>query len=341
MKPKLVNYFLPLIFIITGCGNHKEAAETETVSKVTVEKIASYNGMADNCYTGVVEEKNNIHLSFFSTGTITGIFVSEGQQVKKGHLIAQLDDSNAKNYYEISLLQEHKAQDAYNRIKPMYDNGSIPAIKMVEAETGLKQAKENTKMARKNLKENRLYAPSDGTIGKIYLTSGMNTGPGAMVLDLLNINTVYVKMPVPEDEIVNIKKEMSALVNIPAMKITLNGKVKEIGVVADLLSHSYPVKVEIENEGLKIRPGMVCSVSINSKSDRTGFFISSKSLQKDIHGHQFVYVLDGLNRAIKKEVKTIMLVDDKVLVSGDLHVNELVVVSGQEKLKPQMKVRII
>lgn len=341
LKTNTINYFIPFLLLTAGCGERKESTEAETAIKVTTESVTSYNGSITTSYSGVVEEKSNTHLSFFSAGTITEILIKEGQQVRKGDLIARLDAASPSNAYKIALLQEQKAQDAYNRLKPMNENGSLPPIKMVEAETGLNQAKANTAIAKKNVEENNLYATSNGTIGKIYLTQGMNTGPGVTVVDLLEINTVYVKIPVPEDEISSLKQNIKATVSIPAISKKSIGEVKEIGVTADLLSHSYPVKIEISNPDLLIKPGMVCSVTIDSESNKTGFLISGKALQKDINGNQFVYVVDGKNKANKKIVKTISLIENKVLVEGEIKEGDLIIVSGQEKLKPQMSVNII
>lgn len=341
LKTTTITYFIPFLLLTTGCGEQEKSIEAETAIKVTTESVTSYSGLITTSYSGVVEEKNNTRLSFFSAGTITEILVKEGQQVRKGALIARLDAASTSNAYKIALLQEQKAQDAYNRLKPMYENGSLPPIKMVEAETGLNQAKANTEIAKKNVEENNLYATSNGTIGKIHFTPGMNTGPGITVVDLLEINTVYVKIPVPEDEISSLKQNTKASVTIPAISKKSIGEVKEISVTADPLSHSYPVKIEITNTDLLIKPGMVCSVTIDSKSHKTGFLISGKALQRDTNGNQFVYLIGDENKANKKLVKTISLIENKVLVEGEIKEGDLIIVSGQEKLKPQMPVNII
>jgi membrane fusion protein (multidrug efflux system) len=342
MRKSISFYNLFLLTLMMGCGikTHNNS-EPETAIKVTAERIASFNGSFSTSYSGVIEEKKNTHLSFLTTGTISAILVHEGQQIKKGHLVATMEAASATNAYKIALAQEQKAQDAYERIKPMYENGTLPPIKMVDAETGLNQAIANTAIAKKNAEDNNLYAPSSGTIGKIHLTSGMNTGPGTPVLDILDITRVYIKIPVPEDEISKFRRGINASVFIPAISKNLLGEVKEIGVVADLLSHTYPLLIQVDNSDLVARPGMVGSVIISSESDKTGLLIPSIALQEDINGSQFVYVLDEKNRAEKKLVRTISLMQDKVLVEGEINESDLIVVSGQQKLKPQMIVEIV
>lgn len=334
--------FLAVIITVAGCENKKaETVKTSTALKVVTERAVSYNGSVTTSYSGVVEEKKSISVSFLAAGTIEQILVQEGQQVKKGSLIARMNGTSAQNTYQIALLEQQKAQDAYNRMQPMYENGTLPPVKMVEVETGLNQAKANTAIAKKNWQETNLYAPSGGTVGKIHFTSGMNVAPGVPVLDLLTITTVYIKIPVPEDEISNIKKGVKASVSIPAIPINAVGDVKEIGVSADVLSHTYPVKIEIANPRLLIKPGMVCSVTIGSTSHKTGFLVSGKALQKDVNGNQYVYVADEKRRATKRFVRTISLVEERVLIEGDIQQGEIIIIAGQEKLAPQMAVEII
>ncbi|WP_157627190.1 efflux RND transporter periplasmic adaptor subunit [Spirosoma luteum] len=334
--------FLALIVTMAGCENKKAVTvKTATALKVLTERAVPYNGLLTTSYSGVVEEKNSVSVSFLAAGTIEQLLVQEGQLIKKGELIARMNGTSARNTYQIALLEQQKAQDAYNRLKPMYENGTLPPVKMVEVETGLNQAKANTAIARKNWQETNLYAPSGGTIGKIHFSSGMNVAPGVPVLDLLSISTVYIKIPVPEDEISKIKKGVKASVSIPAIPIHAVGDVKEIGVSADVLSHTYPVKIEIANPRLLIKPGMVCSVTVSSTSLKTGFLVSGKALQKDVNGNQYVYVVDEKSIAIKRFVRTISLVEERVLIEGDIQQGDTIIIAGQEKLASQMAVEII
>lgn len=340
MKIKIttISIFFPLLILIAGCRDEKEVGET--VYKVQVERIVPYDGLITSSYTGVVEEKQKTPLSFLTIGTIQKIYVHEGQQIHQGMLIASIDASSSKNYYEMALAQEQKAQDAYNRFKPLYEKGTIPQIQMVEIQTALNQAKSNCEIAKKNMNDNNLYTPFGGTIGKIHLTQGMNTAPGVSVVDLLDINAIFVKISVPEDEISRFEKGVKAQVSIPAISEKRVGVVTEIGVTADLISHTYSVKIEINNSELSVKPGMVCTAMVDGESNKTGFLISARALQKDLSGNQYLFVVDPKNRVSKILVQTIALVDDKVLVSGNLTRDAYVVVAGQEKLKPNVKVSI-
>ncbi|OYX91071.1 MAG: efflux transporter periplasmic adaptor subunit, partial [Sphingobacteriia bacterium 35-40-5] len=70
-----------------------------------------------------------------------------------------------------------------------------------------------------------------------------------------------------------------------------------------------------------------------------GFLISNKALQQDLQGNQFVYVIEN-NTAQKREVKTIALIDKKILVSGNLKEGDEIIIAGQDKLRQSSLINI-
>jgi len=335
MKTQNIYLYLALPIIMGACsGKSKPAIEDKdsVAFNVQTEKVIAYQGMSKISYSGVVEAKLSTPLSFANMGSVVEVLVDEGQNVSKGQLLARLNSSNAENTYQLALQKQQQAEDAYKRLKPMNDNGSIPDIKMVEVETGLNQAKSAVAIAKKSIEDCSLYSPANGVIGKRFIQPGMNILPGVFAFDLLDISSVFVKIPVPENEIIEIKKNANATVEIAAVNQTLRGSIKEIGVSADILSHTYPVKIEVNNSSDIVKPGMVCSVSLESQTNSSGFLISNKALQQDVSGKQFVYISKNY-KAKKQEVKTIALVGQQVLVSGNLNEGDDIIVSGQNKLQ--------
>lgn len=336
--------YMPLILALAliGCNSSSEKKEgnnSSTVINVTTSIITNYQGENNRNYSGVIEAKNTLPLSFATSGTVTKVLVGEGQWVKKGQLLATVDCTNARNLYTLANSKYEQAQDAYNRLKPMKENGTLPEIKWIEVETGLSQAKAASSIAKKGMSDCNLYAPTSGVIGKKRIQVGMNVIPINPALDILNITNVNVKASVPENEINLLKKGDTATIHIAAINKVFKGTIKEIGVSADMFSHSYPVKIEIQNLKNNIKPGMVCSVKIKSKNNNEGFLISNKTLQNDLEG-QFVYV-ENKSKAYKKRVTTIELIEKNVLVQGELKEGDKVITSGQQKLQEAASINIL
>lgn len=340
---KIVNC---LIFIgtisLVGCSPNEKvkSSNAEDALSVQTEKIRRYSGVIESSYSGVVEAQKTTALSFSTMGMVTDVLVEEGQTVKKGQLLAKIDSYSASNAYQMAWVNQQQAEDAYRRMKPMKDNGTLPEIKWVEIETGLAKAKSAVALAKKNLHDCNLYSPVNGVIGKKNIQPGMNVLPGSTALEILNIATVYIKIPVPENEINNYKKGDGAVVMIEAAQKNTTGIIKEIGVTADILSHTYPLLIEVQNIDGLIKPGMIGSVNISNQMNQSGFLISNKALQKDISGEQIVFVVKE-GKAQKIRVKTIALIKNKVVVQGNLDEYTSVIVSGQQKLNSNSLIKKI
>lgn len=320
------------ITMLTSCSQNGETSKEQTQAfTVQTEKAMIYDGEIQLGYSGVVEAKKVTTLSFSTMGSVTEILVEEGQKVNKGQLLAKSNAANAQSAYQAAMASQQQAEDAYKRLKPMKENGTLPEIKWVEVETGLAQAQAAVAITQKTIQDCNLYAPENGVVGRKYIQSGMNVIPGNPVIELLNIQSVYIKIPVPEREVNLFKKGDTAQIYIAAIDKTVTGTIMEIGVSADVLSHTYPIRIEVINTDGIIKPGMVCAVKTTAKATSTGILLSNKALQKDASGQQFIYINKG-GKAIKKNVQTLSLIDNKVLVQGDLKEEDQIVVSGQQKL---------
>lgn len=315
-----------------------QSAKANTVN-VEVTQASLYNGKNKLVYSGVVEAKQSTPLSFKTAGTVVAVLVHEGQYVKKGQLLAKLDAANQQSAYELALQTQLQAQDAYDRMLPMHENGTLPEIQWVEVQTGLSQAKIATDLAKRNIADVELYAPKSGVIGTKDIELGVNILPSVTAFTLLDINSVYVNIPVPENEVSKLKKGQSTEVEIAAIDTRVQGKVELIGVAADLIAHTYPVKILINNSNHQLKPGMVCQAKIDGDNDLKGYLVSNKVLQRDARGGQFVYVLQN-EKAEPRAVETIDYVGELALVNG-VSEKDVLIISGQHKLSQGASVNVI
>jgi len=243
----------------------------------------------------------------------------------------------------MSLASQKQAEDAYKRLLPMFKNGNLPEIKLVEVETGLQQAKSATLIAKKNLDDCNLYSPVDGIVGKRSIEPGMSAIPNYTSITLVKIEKVFARVPVSESEISSIKNGDKAKIKIGALSNSeFTGTVEEIGVMADPIAHTYKIKIGIVNTNRQIKPGMICNVTIykNKTNEAAGLFIPSRAVLVDEQGDNFVYVVDN-NKAVRKYVKTGKLLKNGVEITEGLNDGEQIVVAGQQKLVDNSSIRIV
>lgn len=346
MKKRIIwlgGIMLLVSVLAAGCKNSSAGKPEDTDINVETERVKAADGSEIIAYSGTIEESESIPLSFESVGNVSKVFVVEGQSVKKGQLLAVLNDANMRHAYEMSLATAKQAEDAYRRLTPMYKNGNLPAVKMVEIETQLQQAKSAAAISKKSLNDCRLYAPVAGIVGKKGINAGMGVMPGFAAITIVKIEKVYACISVAENEISSIRKGKKASVKIGALNNAIvSGTVEEIGVMADPLSHTYKVKIAIANSGRKLKPGMICETVLENQSASAGLQISNQAVMVDEKGGKFVYAFDeNSNRAVKKYISTGKLLRDGVEVTGGLNSGDQIIITGQQKLTDNSPVKIV
>ena len=254
-----------LIILLMSCSGQKDKSTEERVIPVKVVEITGSSLVDGQNYVGTVEEMSASSLSFQVMGNVQEILVREGQKVHKGQLLALLNRATLQDTYDASRASLVQAQDAYDRMKTLYENKSLPEIKWVEVQSKLQQAQSMESIARKNLEDASLYAPFDGVIGKRNVEAGENVQPGKPVFTLLDVGTVNIKIAVPEKEIPFIDHRKAAITVAALGGRLFEGMVTEKGITANPVSHTYEARIKLDNRDGALLPGMVrrCAIIVS------------------------------------------------------------------------------
>lgn len=315
-----------------GCKGDEKARTAEPI-KVVVQSVATLSADGLRQYSGTVEEESGSALSFATAGTVQRIMVSEGQMVRAGQLVAEVDPQSARNAYEATLASRRQAEDAYVRMKQLHDAGSLPEIQWVEVQSKLKQAVSAEQIAKKSLGDCKLYAPISGYVSAKPVEVGQNVVPGMTVAKIVKIDRVKVKLSVPEEEIASVRNGQTVTVSVAALgNRTFTGRIVEKGVEANALSRSYDVKAIVQNGSHELLPGMVCDASIdNGQTEATALMLPAKIVQIDVDNRPFVWTAVG-GKAKKAYIGTGESVGDNVIITNGLTAGDKVIVAGQQKV---------
>lgn len=324
--------------VATGCTGKKGDHQKVEPIKVKVSKVQSYSSNDLQSYVGVVEEESAAALSFSVQGMVERIYVSEGQSVTKGQLLATLGKENLQSSYDAAVATLKQAQDAVNRLQQLYNNKSLPEIKYVEAQTKLEQARSMAEISKKNLSNVQLKAPFDGVIGKKYIEIGENAIPGNAAFNLLKIGSVKVKVAIPEDEISNITLGRVATVDIPAANaLGRSGKIVDKGISAHPISHSYDIKIALTNSNRELMPGMVCRVWLDKKESSTAIVLPNTAVQLSPDGKKYVWCIEN-GKAKAVTITTGALSEKGVTITAGLVPGAEVITDGYQKISEGMEV---
>jgi RND family efflux transporter MFP subunit len=333
---KKLIYTAMIIALMTSCGKPKTTLPNqEKTVKVSTAKVSTEKSSYSLRYSGTIEASQIIPLTFQTTGTIEKIYVEVGDIVKKGQLLATTDNSDALNIYNVTLAKYEQAKDAYNRLKSVHDQGSLPEIKWVEMESNMEQAKSSLELSKNNLDKCNLRAPVDGMVGRRNISPGQSAiGASLAPIELVQIENVLVKISVPENEIGKISKGQKATFSVSALEgKQFEGFVVNVSPVADVISRTYTVKIFVKNLKYELKPGMVCDVILNLNHETVSLVVPYKAVSKDTDGKTFVYVVsaDG-TRVIKQNVTVGNYRESGIEVLSGLTRGQVVVSAGCEKL---------
>ncbi len=326
--------FVGIIVLLSVCSCSRTPKATDApATRVITERVETTKQVGGRSYSGTVSESSGTVLSFSVAGTVCQIHVGVGDRVTKGELIATLDASNLEHTYQIALATLKQTQDAYDRMKLLHDSNSLPDIKWVEIENALSQAQNAAAIAKKGLDDANLYAPVSGYVSEKPVDIGMNVAPGMPVVKVVDINSVKVSIPVPEDEISNFANGSAAIISVGALNgKEFSGTMAEKGVVANPLSRTYEVKYEVRNPGGELLPGMICNVATASDSVCDIIAVPQDAVLLDADNQHFVWLASG-NKVEKRVVGVDgMTAGSRIIISSGLSVGDSIIVSGQQKV---------
>ena len=342
MKTKHILWLIPLL--LTACHDDPQQLKEkllggpseERVVPVGVQVIDEVSGIVSNTYPGYLEEGQSVEMAFKYGGTLQQLNVKQGSHVRKGQTLARVSSPQMESTKRSAQATLEQAQDAYDRLKKVHDNGSLPEIKWREMVANLEKAQSALDLANAMLADNTITAPFDGTIAAVNAEIGENITPLKPVIRIINTKGMAVKITVPENEIAKVQVGDTAEVVIPALgDKRLNGKVIEKSMTASLLTHSYPVKVLIEQPDKELTPGMIGKVVLKGDVSK-GIIIPANAILINQEG-KFVWVAED-SRATRRKITLAGYSGNGVIVSEGLKTGDVVIVEGYQKVSEGMKV---
>ncbi|ALJ06283.1 hypothetical protein APS56_14570 [Pseudalgibacter alginicilyticus] len=321
-----------LILLLVGCSDKKKTVKPTIIPKVTVKKIQTSSETEVLNYSGTIEADNTVSLGFSVPGRISKVYVQEGQKVKRGQLLAAIDQTTYKNAFDIANAGLEQANDNFNRLHSLYEKGSLPERDFIAVKVAVAQANANKNLAEKNLADTNLYAPFSGMITAKLTEIGATAAPGVPAFTVMKTDKVYAKASITESEIAKLKIGTDAKVEISSLDEIFNGKVAIVNPSADALTRTFNVKVRLDNNEDKLLPGMISTIKINTGNTVNVISIPSENVVRDANNILYVFMVKN-NKAIKKRVSLGNFKGNEVIVTEGLAIGDSVVIAGNKNLK--------
>ncbi len=322
-----------LTFVVCACSN----APTEKVRqpvKVRSEEVKGVSADATHSrtYVGIVEENEATAVSFTGMGVVRRMMVSEGQKVREGDLIAEMDDTQAKNMLTAAEAAMSQADDALKRYGMLHDNGSLSEVQWVEVQSKVAQARSQLEIARKNVSDCRLTAPVDGIVGRRIIRAGETALPSQAVVTILDVSRVKVKVAIPEGEMNKIGETTTTKIHVEAAQMDVQGGRIEKGVKADAATHTYDIRIAVSNADGRLLPGMVAKVEMPISEEPEQIVIPMSAVCRRMSGEHFVWTIDADKRTHRTPVVIGKTIGNSIAIESGLSVGSRIVTEGTGKI---------
>lgn len=304
---------------------------------------------------GTVEANIYATVSAEVAGAVAQFDLREGDRVAKGQLLARLrrtDREIALKEAEAEQAEKQalflKAEQEHRRFQALFTEGGISALELDRVEAAYRAAKaqkERTEEAVRRiadeLRRTTVVAPFTGYIVKKHVEIGQWVEEGGKVADLVDIETVYIVIPVNERDIGRIRQGDEATLRVDTYpERAFQGRISHIVPQADVTSRNFPVRIRVDNRPDRLlKAGMFARVAVRYGEPRQGFFIPKDAVV--LRGReQMVFVLDT-SKVQMRRVQTGQALEGLVeVLQGDLKLGQEVVVAGNEILQDGSPVQV-
>lgn len=293
-----------------------------------------------------LEGQTSATISAKIAGRIERVLVQEGQRVKAGEPLLELETVELANSVRQAGDAVRKAQAGYdlalndfNRYQALYEKGAVSEqqldnarVKLKTAEADLSSAKANESSAQQQYSYGVVSAPVDGVIANRAATVGQVVSPGAALMLVQDINQIYAVINVEQKDLGRVKVGQTATISVDAYPDrSFSGTVAVMNPEAGSGSRMFRTKILIDNSNGELKPGMFAKAELaTGESARVLTIPQSAVVQKQ--GLYHVFTLEN-NKAVRRPIEVGEITESAIVVKSGLEAGQEVITTSVSRLK--------
>ncbi len=355
---------LTLLFLFIGCKEEEKPEIRQVVRPVKMMQVVAEDNILNRSYPGRVRAAKRVDLAFQVGGPLIELQVDEGQEVKKGELLARIDPRNFKTDLlnaEGRLARANaslsSAQSEYDRIKRIRqaDPGAASESMLVRrleavatASADIAALTASVQAAQNRLDDTRLTAPFDGYISKRHVENFQEVRAQEPIFSLDFLSQLEIIVDIPETIMASLQGQQrldlyAEFAAAPGRQFPLS--TKEYSTRADSTTQTYQIVLVMDQpDDINILPGMTATVNgsfLLHNSDSAALFIPAHAVFAGNTGESQVWVVDMETMTVHlRAVQTgELLGEDNISIEGGLEAGDVVVLTGVTLLREGMQVR--
>lgn len=284
---------------------------------------------------GLVQAGEERMVSVEMMGKIISLRVKDGDRVKKGQLLANIDtETIEKNIAELNKSLE-LAVDVYERQERLWQKKIGSELQYLQAKNNKERLEKSLATVQTSLDKAKVYAPISGTVTRVMAEQGELASPGVPILQLINTYRVKVNGDVPEAYVKNVSRNDFVQVKVPVLELDTRAKVSRVGSIINTNNRTFEVEVELPNPKGELKPNLLAILMINDYSSEDMVSLPLEFIQQDVSGQSYVFIArkEGEKYFAKKQIiKTGLAYEGLIEVTEGLQGDERIVSTGSQYL---------
>jgi membrane fusion protein, multidrug efflux system len=284
--------------------------------------------------TGTLRPDEETDLNFETSGKIVGIFFTEGKKVKKGDLLAKINDKPLQAQLQKLQVELKLAEEKEFRQKSLLDKDAISQESYDQIVTDVQGLKADINLVKARISETELRAPFDGVIGLRYLSEGSYVSATTKIVRLVKMSPIKIEFSVNG-------KYSSEINNGYPVKFAVEGKNYDAVVYAvdpkiDIQTRTISLRALYPNLNEELKTGTYCSVTMELSNIDSAMSIPTEAVTATIDGI-LVYRYKG-GKAQSVKVATGLRTEARIQITNGLEFGDTVLITGILQLRQSLPV---
>src|SRR3990167_533647 len=266
-----------------------------------------------------------------ASGYIKSIHFHEGETVKSGQILFQLDSQTQKNVLLSAKAAENLSQLQFNRDKKFLKKGFITQDTYYAAQVTLKQNQAALETAQINLDQRTITAPFNGSIVAISVSVGDYVNPGNTLTTLVDNLHLRAEYALPVKELNQLHLNQIVFITDSTKKNKISAMVSYISPSVDQASQTISVHARVNNKLQLFKPDEYVTVTQMLGIQKNALLVPEQSVLASINGYAVFTVKN--NKAIRTPVKIGNRLNGNVIILSGLKLTDDVIVTGENEVK--------
>ncbi|NNE26362.1 MAG: efflux RND transporter periplasmic adaptor subunit [Saprospiraceae bacterium] len=272
-----------------------------------------------------------INVSSEMGGRITGMYVDEGDYVRKGQLLVVTDVRNLENQIIELETGLSLANTVFERQERLWKQNIGSEIQYLEAKNNKERIEKSLATLRGQIAKKNLYAPINGVVDIKFLDQGEMASPGMPILQLLNTQKIKIKADLQESLLGKVKKGDKVDIYFPALNDTITETISLLGRTIDRNNRTFTIEMNSSSRQGLLKPNLLAQVKINDYTKENAIAIPSYTIKEEVSGRKYVFVAreeNGKKVAKKSYIELGEGADGLVVIETGIQDGDELVIAG-------------